>query len=82
MPKVKPCKGILKRLKVSANFKIRRNKAGRRHMLSGKRASVRRQMRKREAVVGAQLRNLKRALRLPMAARTPDEAPKAAPPAK
>ncbi len=67
MPKLKPAKGILKRVKVSANNKIRRNKAGRRHILSGKPSKVRRSMRKREEVTGAQLRNLKKALRLPMA---------------
>lgn len=67
MPKLKICKGILKRVKVSANNKIRRNRCGRRHMLSGKPSKVRRLMRKTAPVVGAQLKNLKRALRLPMA---------------
>ena len=66
MPKIKICKGILKRVRVPSNGKIRRNRCGRRHILSGKPSKVRRLMRKTAPVVGAQLKNLKRALRLPM----------------
>ncbi len=65
--KRKVCKGLLKRLKVSSKGKVRRQRCGRRHMLSGKPSKLRRKMRKSAAVVGQQQRNLRKALGLKLA---------------
>ena len=46
MPKNKPHKGLLKRIRISANGKIKRRRAGGRHLRSHKSASKRRSYRK------------------------------------
>lgn len=46
MPKMKTHKGLVKRIKVSARGKVRYNKSGAGHLMSGKSSSRRRGMRK------------------------------------
>ncbi len=46
MPKMKTHKGLTKRIKISANGKVRYNKSGAGHLMSGKSSSRRRSMRK------------------------------------
>lgn len=46
MPKMKRHKGTAKRVKVSARGKVRFNRSGAGHLMSGKSASRRRRMRK------------------------------------
>lgn len=74
MPKGKPCKGILKRIKISANGKIKRKPAGKRHLMSNKTAGALRKMRKDVSILGPYAKKLKRALRLPTKLRTAPEA--------
>lgn len=62
--KLKRCKGILKRIKVSANGKIKRQRCGRRHIMSGKPSKLRRKMRKPAEVEGRIQRNIRKALGL------------------
>ncbi len=46
MPKLKSNRGAMKRLKVTGSGKIRRQKTGRRHLLTGKARGAKRKMRK------------------------------------
>ncbi|NUM34153.1 MAG: 50S ribosomal protein L35 [Candidatus Brocadiae bacterium] len=46
MPKMKTHKGIAKRVRVSKNGKVLRNRVGRRHLMSHKSSKVRRRLRK------------------------------------
>ena len=50
MPKQKTNKSAAKRFKVTKNGKIRRFKAGRRHLMSGKSGSKKRHLRQRPMV--------------------------------
>jgi len=45
MPKMKTYKGIAKRFKVTANGKLKRRQAGKKHLLSHKTAKRKRQLR-------------------------------------
>jgi large subunit ribosomal protein L35 len=51
MPKLKPHKGLLKRVKVTARGKILRRKAGKRHLMASKTGARRRRL-GRAGVVG------------------------------
>ena len=51
MPKMKTHKGASKRLKRTGTGRIKRNKAGRRHLLINKSAKRRRKMRSESAMV-------------------------------
>jgi large subunit ribosomal protein L35 len=53
MPKEKTHKGLAKRVKVTANRKVKRHKAGSGHLLGGKTAKRRRSLRKATLVKGA-----------------------------
>lgn len=46
MPKLKTVKGVKRRFKVTGRGKVVGFRAGRRHLLSGKRAKAKRQMRR------------------------------------
>ncbi len=46
MPKMKTHKGLVKRIKVSARGKVRYNKSGAGHLMSGKSGNRRRSLRK------------------------------------
>jgi large subunit ribosomal protein L35 len=46
MPKIKTNKGAKKRFKVTATGKVLFKPAGRRHLMSGKKSKIRRQMRR------------------------------------
>jgi ribosomal protein L35 len=52
MPKHKTNKGVAKRVKVTKNGKVLRSKAGRRHLLSSKTTKRKRNMRRKDSVVG------------------------------
>jgi len=55
MPKMKRHKGLMKRIKVSAGGKVRYNKSGAGHLMSGKSSSRRRSMRKHLGLLNPQL---------------------------
>ncbi|MBI5366165.1 MAG: 50S ribosomal protein L35 [Planctomycetes bacterium] len=65
MPKQKTCKAVTKRVKVTATGKVKRNKANRKHLLSGRTRKRKRSLRK--AVVQGTMFGVKlrRSLRLP-----------------
>jgi large subunit ribosomal protein L35 len=52
MPKMKTNRSVLKRLKVTKNRKVRRNKAFRRHLLAGRTAKQKRNLRRPGFVSG------------------------------
>jgi large subunit ribosomal protein L35 len=52
MPKLKTHKGLKKRIRVTKNGKIKRPRAGRRHLLSGKSGKSRRQSRRPAFIQG------------------------------
>jgi large subunit ribosomal protein L35 len=54
MPKLKTNRSIAKRFKVTKSGKVRRFRAGGSHLLSGKRASRRRKLRKSGLIAGKQ----------------------------
>ncbi|MCL0083288.1 50S ribosomal protein L35 [Thermodesulfovibrionales bacterium] len=62
MPKIKTHKGATKRFKVTGNGKIKRNKANRRHLLTGKSPNRIRNLRKGGLVSDAQHENVKKLL--------------------
>lgn len=62
MPKLKTHKGLKKRVKVSANGKITRSKAGKGHLMSGKTGRKRQHLRKKTGVSNAFSKIMKRAL--------------------
>lgn len=55
MPKMKRHKGLAKRLKVSARGKVRYNKSGAGHLLSGKKSSRRRRLRKKDTIANKKM---------------------------
>ena len=59
MPKLKTVKGVKDRLKLTGTGKLIRRKAGRRHLLSGKRAKTKRQLRRAALVSTVEERRLK-----------------------
>ncbi|HOX40318.1 MAG TPA: 50S ribosomal protein L35 [Candidatus Brocadiia bacterium] len=62
MPKQKTHKGIAKRMKVSANGKVLRRRAGGSHLMSGKKQKTIRRLRKDICVSSAEERKIKRLL--------------------
>ena len=64
MPKLKTHKGLKKRIKIGAKGKIKRSKAGKGHLLSGKSGRRKAHMRKKAGVSPAFSKIMKRALNL------------------
>lgn len=62
MPKVKTSKSAAKRLRLTGAGKIRRNRAGKRHLLSSKTRKRKRLLRQGAVVDGANVRNVRRLL--------------------
>jgi large subunit ribosomal protein L35 len=62
MPKLKTHRGAAKRFKVTGTGKITRNKAYKRHLLTGKPSKRTRSLRKDALVHDAQLENIKKLL--------------------
>ncbi len=63
MPKLKTHKGLKKRIKITAKGKVKRPKAGKGHLLSGKSGRRREHLRKKTGVSPAFNKIMKRALR-------------------
>lgn len=59
MPKLKTVKGIKERFKVTGRGKLLGFRAGRRHLLGGKRAKVKRQLRRRQVLAAVDARKLR-----------------------
>jgi len=59
MPKMKPHKGLTKRVKITGKGKIVRFKAGRRHLMSVKPGDKRRRMRRPAVVADSEVRKIK-----------------------
>ncbi|MCY3020798.1 MAG: 50S ribosomal protein L35 [Planctomycetota bacterium] len=64
MPKLKPHKGLAKRVKVTKSGKIRRMQAGHRHLMTGKGSKRRRRGKGPVIMVGAEARRVARLLGL------------------
>jgi large subunit ribosomal protein L35 len=64
MPKLKTHKGLKKRIKIGAKGKIKRPKAGKGHLLSGKSGRRKEHLRKKAGVSPAFSKIMKRALNL------------------
>ena len=64
MPKQKPNKGLAKRVKITKSGKLRRMKAGRRHLMGSKNSKRVRQLGKPALVSSVESRKLKRMLGL------------------
>ena len=64
MPKLKTHKGLKKRIKVGAKGKIKRARAGKGHLLSGKSGRRKQHLRKKAGVSPAFSKIMKRALNL------------------
>jgi large subunit ribosomal protein L35 len=62
MPKMKPHKGMRRRVTVSANGKVRHKNAGGGHLLSGKPGTKRQRFRKKSTLKGKFNKNALRAL--------------------
>ncbi|MCU0725721.1 MAG: 50S ribosomal protein L35 [Planctomycetes bacterium] len=62
MPKIKTNKSARKRFKITKKGKVRRMKAGKRHLLSHKSAKRKRSLRRPSLVEGRQVRSIKRLL--------------------
>jgi len=62
MPKLKTVKGLRDRVKVTGTGKLVRFRAGRRHLLGGKRAKQKRQMRRMRGVSPVEAKQLLRLL--------------------
>ena len=50
MPKLKTLKGVKWRVKVTGRGRVVAHRSGRRHLLSGKRAKIKRQMRRQRLI--------------------------------
>jgi large subunit ribosomal protein L35 len=61
MPKMKTRKSVAKRFKITATGKIRRTRAGRRHLLSGKSRKRKRNLRRAALVSPADFRRIAQA---------------------
>lgn len=59
MPKLKPHKGLKKRVKVTATGKVLRGRCGRRHLLSHKSGKQVRQMRRKSQISRPELAKVK-----------------------
>ena len=62
MPKRKTVKGVQGRFKVTGRGKLVAFRAGRRHLLSGKRAKVKRRLRRPRVLAKTEVRKLKQLL--------------------
>ncbi len=62
MPKLKTKKAVSKRFKLTKKGKVRRNRAFSQHLLSGKSAKRKRNLRRPSLVEGKQARTVKRLL--------------------
>lgn len=60
--KLKTKKALVKRIKITAQGKVLRSKAGRRHLLSGRSKKRKRNLRKKAVVSGGEKKNIKKAL--------------------
>ncbi|MEP9412341.1 MAG: 50S ribosomal protein L35 [Candidatus Brocadia sp.] len=63
MPKLKTHKGLKKRIKITAKGKVKRSKAGKSHLMSGKSGRRREHLRKKAGVSPAFSKIMKRALK-------------------
>jgi len=59
MGKLKPHKGLLKRVKVTGTGKLLRSKPGRRHLLSNKSGKTLRQMRRQTGIAKSEVNRMK-----------------------
>ena len=64
MPKLKPHKGLLKRVKITATGKILRHKASKRHLMSAKNSRRRRSLGRPALVDGTNVKVIRRLLAL------------------
>lgn len=62
MPKLKTCKSVSKRVKVTAHGKLKIHKSGMSHLLSAKSANKKRHLKKTTFVAPAQAKMMKRIL--------------------
>lgn len=62
MPKMKTCKSISKRVRLSASGKVKRYGIGRRHLLSSKTTKRKRILRKGKMIVGSDVKKIRQAL--------------------
>ena len=62
MPKVKTHKGLAKRVKITANGKVKHSRPFTSHLMSSKNAKRRRQLRRKALITGAQARKIRRLL--------------------
>jgi large subunit ribosomal protein L35 len=62
MPKLKTRKSLAKRVKITKKTKILRSKAGRRHLLSGKKRKRKRNLKKKDVVSFSERKLVKRSL--------------------
>ena len=58
MPKLKTLKGVKWRVKVTGRGRVMAHRSGRRHLLSGKRAKIKRQMRRKRMIAPADERKI------------------------
>lgn len=59
MPQLKTVKGVKARFKVTARGKVMGFRAGRRHLLGGKRAKTKRQMRRQRVIATVETKKLR-----------------------
>ena len=64
MPKRKPHKGLLKRVKVTASGRILRRQAGKRHLMSTKSGNRRRRLGRTVKIAGVEEKRIRRMLGL------------------
>lgn len=62
MPKMKTCKAIAKRVKITACGKVKTHKIGRRHLATSKSAKTKRNLRRTWLVTGPDEKKIKMAL--------------------
>ena len=59
MPKIKTVKGVKERIKVTGTGKLIGFRAGRRHLLAGKRAKIKRQLRQERVLAPVDARKIR-----------------------
>ena len=62
MPKIKPHKGLKKRVKITASGKVLRKKANKGHLMSGKTGKRRRRLGRSTTISKADIKNTRRLL--------------------
>lgn len=62
MPKMKTCKSIAKRVKITARGKVKCYRVGRKHLLSAKNAKRKRHLRKSLLLTGPLVKQIRQAL--------------------